>query len=52
MKYSFNKRDLLESRENYMYSPFYGKKFLVDYNKNRSLFIKSFISENILKKNV
>ena len=52
MKYNFNKRDLLESRENYMYSPFYGKKFLVDYNKNRSLFIKSLKSENILRKNI
>ena len=38
--YTFNNKDLLIAKENYMYFPFYGKEFFLDYSKNRVDFIK------------
>ena len=50
MKYNFNKKDLLLSRQDYMYTPFYGKDFIDAYEKNRSNYIKKLQSKNISKK--
>jgi hypothetical protein len=38
--YSFNNKDLLVLKENYMYFPFYGKDFFLAYAKNRINFTK------------
>ena len=44
--YTFNNKDLLIAKENYMYFPFYGKKFFLAYSKNRLDFIKKIQTHN------